>query len=101
MYQKYFLMSIDMKKHVWVLLLLVLTLTSCGTETNTQNESTPSANLETNNTESMNVVQTGSKVSVQYTGTLEDGTKFDSSLDRGVPLDFTAGAGQMIPGFDA
>lgn len=42
----------------------------------------------------------GKKVSVHYTGTLDDGTKFDSSLDHGVPLDFTCGAGQMIPGFD-
>ena len=43
----------------------------------------------------------GKKVSVHYTGTLDDGTKFDSSVDRGVPLDFVCMAGQMIPGFDA
>lgn len=43
----------------------------------------------------------GKKVKVHYTGTLEDGTKFDSSLDRGEPLAFTCMAGQMIPGFDA
>jgi FKBP-type peptidyl-prolyl cis-trans isomerase 2 len=42
----------------------------------------------------------GKKVSVHYTGTLDDGTKFDSSYDHGQPLDFTCGAGQMIPGFD-
>jgi len=40
-------------------------------------------------------------VAVHYTGTLEDGSKFDSSHDRGQTLDFTLGAGQMIPGFDA
>lgn len=42
----------------------------------------------------------GKKVSVHYTGTLDDGTKFDSSYDHGQPLDFTCGAHQMIPGFD-
>ncbi len=43
----------------------------------------------------------GKKVSVHYVGTLDDGTKFDSSRDRGVPLDFICMAGQMIAGFDA
>ena len=43
----------------------------------------------------------GKKVRAHYRGTFNDGTQFDSSYDRGQPLEFTCGAGQMIPGFDA
>jgi FKBP-type peptidyl-prolyl cis-trans isomerase 2 len=43
--------------------------------------------------------EVGDTVRVDYTGTLEDGTQFDSSFGR-EPLQFTIGSGQMIPGFD-
>lgn len=43
----------------------------------------------------------GKQVSVHYVGTLDDGSKFDSSHDRGEPLEFVCMAGMMIPGFDA
>ena len=43
----------------------------------------------------------GKKCRTHYRGTFNDGTQFDSSYDRGEPLEFVCGAGMMIKGFDA
>jgi peptidylprolyl isomerase len=48
----------------------------------------------------MATAKPGDTVQIHYTGTLDDGSQFDSSAGR-EPLEFTLGSGQVIPGFDA
>ena len=47
------------------------------------------------------IAKAGRSVQVHYKGTFKDGTTFDSSYERGEPISFTVGAGEMIPGFDS
>ncbi len=78
----------------WSLLILLLAFSGCVQQPEEQPENGPNGGNE------MEKVEAGNKVKVEYRGTLQDGTMFDSSEGRD-PLEFTAGAGQMIKGFDA
>jgi len=79
-----------MKKTVLLLGILLgamLVLTACNGDSNGDSDAA--------------VVEVGDTVLVEYTGKLAaDGEIFDSSAERGVPLEFVAGVGMMIPGFD-
>lgn len=71
-----------------------------GQETNNNIKNIQGMKIETLKEGTGVEAKNGDIVSVNYTGTLENGTKFDSSLDRGVPFSFTLGSGQVIRGWE-
>ncbi len=81
-----------------ILVCFSLVLAGCGTQP--AEPVTPPSSPTPPPEETPTVVAVdGDTVKVHYTGTLEDGTVFDTSLER-EPLEFTLGAGKMIPGFE-
>ena len=74
----------------------ILTLFSGNLAFSSENE----LKITINQNGSGDSAETGMSVSVHYTGKLEDGTVFDSSIPRGQPFTFTLGAGQVIKGWD-
>lgn len=81
----------------------VSTQNSAATNNNTNNTNTKSMELEIKTTQEgtgERQVKNGDTISVHYTGRLTDGTKFDSSVDRGTPFTFTVGAEQVIKGWE-
>ena len=87
----------QMKWHIITLAILLITV-SCSKEKQTMSNGLVIEDIkigEGQEVEKFNIV------TVNYTGLLEDGTKFDSSLNPGrTPFRFTVGAGQVIKGWD-
>ena len=85
-----------LKNLSFFVLLAILTLFNGNLAFSSENE----LKITINQNGSGDSAETGMSVSVHYTGKLEDGTVFDSSIPRGQPFTFTLGAGQVIKGWD-
>jgi FKBP-type peptidyl-prolyl cis-trans isomerase 2 len=89
------------------MLVVAVVVAACGGDDDATETSTSLPVIDTTGTSAPaaagngdDVVDVGETVRVDYIGTLDDGEQFDSSFDRGEQLEFVAGTGQMIAGFD-
>lgn len=87
-------------KRLVLVLLLVTGLAGCGGDSGTQPSSGGQLVVEDITVGTGATAVSGDTVSVHYIGTFLDGSKFDSSYDRGQPFSFRVGAGQVIAGWD-
>ena len=86
-------------QYAWVIVLALtisLMLIACTEEAKQRKENETTIKV----TEDVKMATDGDIVSVHYHGTLDNGQIFDSSKNRGEPLKFTVGGGQVIPGFN-
>jgi hypothetical protein len=88
-----------MKKILLILFILFTALEFCFAQSDTVTTSSGLKYLVMKNGKGKQAKE-GMAVEVHYTGYLTDGKKFDSSRDRGVPIEFTLGEGQVIKGWD-
>jgi FKBP-type peptidyl-prolyl cis-trans isomerase 2 len=85
-----------LKRH----LLVAIAVAALGLAACSSGDDSATDDAATAGTDGGFVAQDGDLLEVHYTGTLDDGSTFDSSRERGTPLSFTVGRGEVIPGFD-
>ena len=83
-----------------VLTIALISLCACGGSTTTSPTGATSLEIVDLTVGTGATAVNGDTVTVNYVGTLTNGTKFDSSIDRGQPFTFVLGAGKVIAGFD-